>query len=84
MQILISDRRNGALRPSARPESASARRKQEQGYLEWAENNRPLERDSGGAADSAVAYLDDTDTDTGAEKCKCGKVPPRGVACAPV
>ena len=65
MQILISDRRNGALRPSERAETASARRKQEQGYLEWAESNRPLERDSEGVPvaqqqqQTAVAYLNE-------------------------
>ena len=78
MQILISDRRNGALRPSQRAETAAGRRKQDEGYYEWAENNRPLERNYEGDSDSAVAYLGDTDT----ERCKCGKNPPRGEACA--
>ena len=53
-----SDRRNGALRPSARPETASARRLQERGYLEWCEQNMPP-RDAERGDMTAVAYLNE-------------------------
>lgn len=58
MQILISDRRNGALRPSERPETPSARRKADQGYYEWCENNMPIEAAADGVTKTAVAYLE--------------------------
>ena len=57
MNVLVSDRRNGALRPSERPETPSARRKADMGYYEWAEQNTPVEAAADGQKKTAVAYL---------------------------
>ena len=56
MTLLASDRRNGALRPSQRPETASARRLQDRGYYEWCEANMPAQADCD-SGKTAVAYL---------------------------
>ena len=58
MFVEQSDRRNGALRPSARPPTASARRLQERGYQEWCENNMPRVGDYD-SHKTAVAYLNE-------------------------
>ena len=58
MTLLASDRRNGALRPSQRPETASARRLQDRGYYEWCEANMPAQADCD-SGKTAVAYLDE-------------------------
>ena len=58
MNILVSDRRNGALRPSQRAETASARRLADRGYYEWCEANMPAERDID-SGKTAVAYLNE-------------------------
>ena len=56
MTLLASDRRNGALRPSQRPETASARRLQDRGYYEWCEANMPAQSDCD-SGKTAVVYL---------------------------
>ena len=58
MNILVSDRRNGALRPSQRPPTASARRLQDRGYYEWAQAHMPAQGDCD-SHKTAVAYLNE-------------------------
>ena len=58
MNLLESDRRNGALRPSQRAETLSARRLQDRGYYEWCEANMPAEGDSD-SGKTAVVYLNE-------------------------
>ena len=57
MTLLASDRRNGALRPSQRPETASARRLQDRGYYEWCAGDICPHRADCDSGKTAVAYL---------------------------